>query len=41
MGTFISTINGYCLVYDIRCNLISNFLQLLSPENHPIPIFSL
>jgi hypothetical protein len=33
--------NGYCMVYDLRCNLISNVFQLLGPDDHPLPIFSM
>jgi phosphoinositide-3-kinase regulatory subunit 4 len=41
LSTCISTMNGYCVVYDLRCNLISNVFQLLSPEDQPLPIFSM
>lgn len=33
--------NGYCLVYDLRCNLISNVFQLLSPDDYPLPIYTM
>ena len=40
-STCISTLNGYCLVYDIRCNLISNVFQLMSPDDDPLPILTM
>ncbi|EDK32081.2 WD domain, G-beta repeat protein (macronuclear) [Tetrahymena thermophila SB210] len=37
----IGTLNGYCLLYDIRCNLLSHNYQLLNHNEEPLPIMSL
>lgn len=37
----LGTLNGYCLLYDIRCNLLSHNYQLLNTNEEPLPIMSL
>lgn len=37
----IGTLNGYCLMYDLRCNLLSHNYLLLNTEEQPLPIMSL
>lgn len=37
----ISTLNGYCLMYDLRCNLLSHNYLLLNTEEQALPIVSM
>lgn len=37
----MATLNGYLLLYDIRCNLIYNIFQLCDHDSKPLPIVSL
>jgi len=37
----VATLNGYLMLYDIRCNLIYNVFQLSDHDSKPLPIISL
>ena len=37
----VATLNGYLMLYDLRCNLIYNIFQLCDHDNKPLPIISL
>ncbi|KRX03780.1 WD40-repeat-containing domain [Pseudocohnilembus persalinus] len=41
MSAIIGTLNGYCLTYDIRCNMVSTFSQLVDSNDQPLPIMSM